>query len=182
MRSVGRTFATALLALVLAGTALAGSTPKRFPALRYGIGSEPTWGGGTFGGVPYSTRRAVVAWNMKARTLTLYLLRQKHVTCSGLGRAITAPGLLVQALITARPLAHVVGHPIPDQTLQFVLHRDGRAAVGALKQGVRLVLTRVDSYPGGVWHGKLSVPKKVYADGKVYGYRGTFAAKWCQVR
>ena len=169
--------------LAFAGAAFAAhQPPKRFPALRYGIGNEPTWGGGTFGGVPYSTRQAVVAWSRSARTLTVYVLRQKRVTCSGLEHAITAPGLLVQALITARPLAHVVGHVIPDQTLQFVLHRDGRTAVGAMKQGVRLVITRVDSHRGGVWHGRLSVPKKVYADGKLYGYRGTFAAKWCQVR
>jgi len=46
---------------------------------------------------------------------------------------------------------------------------------------VQLVLTRVDTYRNGVWHGRLSVPKKIYADGKLYGYHGTFAARWCQV-
>jgi hypothetical protein len=32
-----------------------------------------------------------------------------------------------------------------------------------------------------VWHGYFAVPKKVYANGELYGYSGTFAAKWCQV-
>jgi hypothetical protein len=183
MCRVGRTLVVFLAVLALAGSAVAAQQPpKRFPALRYGVGAEPNWGGGTFAGVRYKPHQAVVAWAMKARTLTLYLLRQKHVGCSSLDHAITAPGLLVQALITARPLSRVVGHVIPNQTLQFVLHRDGRVAVGAMKQGVRLVLTRIDSHRGGVWHGRLSVPKKIYADGKLYGYRGTFAARWCQVR
>ena len=116
-----------MAALVLAASAAAaGKPPKRFPALHYGIGAQPTWGGGTFAGESYAPRAAVVAvWNMKARTLTLYLLRQRHVTCSGLADSITAPGVLVQALITARPLAQVIGKPIPDQTLQFVTHRRG---------------------------------------------------------
>jgi hypothetical protein len=183
MSSVGRALVVCVVALVLVGSAsAAGKPPKRFPALRYGIGAEPTWGGGTFAGETYSPRAAVVAWSMRARTLTLYLLRQRHVTCSRLGEAITAPGVLVQALIAARPLAQAIAKPLPDQTLQFVTHREERVGVGALKEGVRLVLTRVDTHPGGVWHGRLSVPKKVYADGKLYGYRGTFAARWCQVR
>ena len=182
MCGVGRAVVVCVAFFVFAGSAAGAEPPKGFPALKYGIGVEPMWGGGTFAGEAYSPRTAVVAWSMKARTLTLYLLRERHVTCGGLGRAITAPGLLVQALITARPLAKVVARPIPSQTLQFVTHREGRVGVGALKEGVRLVLTRVDSHPGGVWHGRLSVPKKVYADGKLYGYRGTFAARWCQVR
>ena len=183
MSRVGRALVVCVAVLVVVGSAAAaGKPPKRFPALHYGIGVEPTWGGGTFAGEAYAPRAAVVAWSRKARTLTLYLLRQKHVTCSGLADAVTAPGVLVQALITARPLAHAIGKPIPNQTLQFVTHREGRVGVGALKEGVRLVLTRVDTRPAGVWHGKLSVPKKVYADGKLYGYRGTFAARWCQVR
>lgn len=182
MCCVGRTLAVLVAVVAVAGSALAAQQPpKRFPALRYGSGNEPNWGGGTFAGIRYKPHQAVVAWNTKARTLTVYLLRQRHVTCASLNDAITAPGLLVQALITARPLKRVVGHAIPDQTLQFVLHRNGRVAVGAMKNGVRLVLTRVDSHRNGIWHGRLSVPKKVYADGKLYGYRGTFAAKWCQV-
>src|SRR5205085_11141150 len=123
MSGVLRVVLVCIAALVLVGSAAAaGKPPKRFPALRYGTGTEPTWGGGTFAGEAYAPRQAVVAWSMKARTLTLYLLRQKHVTCSSLGDAITAPGVLVQALITARPLAHVIAKPIPDQTLQFVTH------------------------------------------------------------
>ena len=174
--------AAALLLFVVSGSAFAATSGARFPRLSYGVGNEPTSGGGYFASAPYVPRTAVVAWNVKARTLTLYLLRQQDVGCRRLRRTITAPGLLVQALITARPLAAVVGRPIPNQTLQFVTHRRGRVGVGALKKGVRLVLTRVDSYPGGVWHGSLTLRTRVYADGRVYGYRGTFAARWCQLR
>jgi hypothetical protein len=51
-----------------------------------------------------------------------------------------------------------------------------------LKTGVRLVFTGIDSYPGGVWHGSLTIPTKKYANGLIYGYHGTFAARFCQVK
>jgi hypothetical protein len=51
-----------------------------------------------------------------------------------------------------------------------------------LKHGAQLKFTRVDSFPGGVWLGIFRVPRRVYADGNVYGYNGTFEAKWCVQR
>ena len=53
--------------------------------------------------------------------------------------------------------------------------------VAGLKQGARLTFTSVDSYPGGVWRGVLKVATRRYGNGKVYGYNGTFAAKWCEL-
>jgi multiple sugar transport system substrate-binding protein len=53
--------------------------------------------------------------------------------------------------------------------------------IAGLKAGSRLTFESVDSYPGGVWRGRFALPTRTYGDGKVYGYRGTFAAEFCQV-
>jgi hypothetical protein len=126
-----------------------------------------------------------VAWNRSKRSLTLYLLRGTKVSCGTLKRDVTRPGHTIQALITARPIRALVGHAIPDQSLQFITYStnpNARVNDAGLRQGVKLVITRIDSYPHGVWHGSLTVPTKVYGNGKVYGYHGTFAARWCEQR
>jgi len=40
----------------------------------------------------------------------------------------------------------------------------------------------VDSYPGGFWRGVFKVSTRIYGVGKLYGYNGTFAAGWCQLK
>jgi hypothetical protein len=74
--------------------------------------------------------------------------------------------------------------PAEDPALFLTYRRNPNAPIDAagLTHGVKLVLTRINSYPGGVWHGTLSAPTKVYNDGKVYGYEGSFAAQWCDLR
>ena len=181
-----RVLALGIAVCTVAASAYAAGVSNRFPHMRLGIGNEPTAGGGIVAGVPYRTRSAVVAWNRRERTLTLYLIRLSGVSCGTLKREITRPGHVVQALIRARPLSAVVARPVPDQTLQFVTYyrnpKKHPLNAAGLKQGVSLVMTRVDSYPGGVWRGTLYVPTKVYGNGKVYGYRGSFAARWCDLR
>ncbi len=41
-------------------------------------------------------------------------------------------------------------------------------------------LLRVDTFPRGIWHGRLTIPHRVYGDGRTYAYAGTFAARWCE--
>jgi hypothetical protein len=179
-----RLLAISVIGCVFAGAALASSTAT-FPRLQLGIGNESTAGGGMVAGAPYRTHSAFVAWNRRRKDLTLYLVRARGVDCRNLIKVARRPGNLIQAVIKARPLANYVYHRLPDQTLQFVTHyADTHRPLhdAGLRQGVKLVLTRVDSYPGGVWHGRLTVPTKVYGDGKVYGYRGTFAAGWCDLK
>ena len=41
-----------------------------------------------------------------------------------------------------------------------------------MRNGPKVALSRVDTYPGGVWHGRFTVPQLAYGDGKVYAYNG----------
>jgi hypothetical protein len=155
-----------------------------FPRQRLGGGAQPNSGGGVVAGDNYVTRAAVVAWNRKSGDLTLYLLWRKRVSCATLRRTITQPGHLIQVHVTDEPRVNV-GRPTPEAQVAFLtIFRNPKVPtkIAGLRHGAQLTFTRVDSYPGGVWHGVFKVPRRVYGDGKLYGYNGTFAAKWCVLR
>ena len=174
---------SALAALLLTSAAFAPTgAQKPFPRVRAGLGNQPISGGGFVAGDRLVTRGAVVAWNVHFGTLTLYLLPRARVTCRTLRLATQKPGHLIQVYVTSKPRVSV-GRPVPDPQVAFLtIYRTKPMHVAGLKQGAQLTFTRIDSYPGGVWHGMFSVPRRVYGDGQLYGYKGTFAAKWCQLR
>ena len=182
-------FAVALCAawlVMLSPAVLKAATPKStpFPALRAGTGNQPTKGAAFVGGTRYVPRSAVIAWSRKWSTLTLYLLLSKSPTCGTLQNAVSRPGYLVQVFVTGKP--HVtLGRSAADPQVAFVttyFDPNTPPHVSGLKHGGVLKFTHIDSHPKGVWHGSLSVPKRKYGDGKIYGYNGTFAARWCDVR
>jgi hypothetical protein len=176
-------FAT-LVALSVGAVSAAAGVEASFPRLRLGVGAERTTGGGVVEGDRYVTRAAVVAWNRKEGDLTLYLLWRRRVTCATLRRTITRPGHLIQVHVTDVPRVRVGRQTVDPQVAFLTIYRNPRVPthIAGLRQGAQLTFTRVDSYPGGVWHGSFKVPRRVYGDGKLYGYSGTFAAKWCQLR
>ena len=173
---------TALVVLVVASTAVASEADKAFPRIQAGVGNEPNSGGGVVDGTPYVPRSTVVAWNRHWGSLTLYLLPRAGVTCTTLRAATQKPGNRIQVYVTSKPTVRV-GRPVPDPQVAFVtVHPEKPMDVAAALHAARLTFSRVDTYPGGVWHGSFIMPHRTYGNGKVYGYHGTFAAKWCQLR
>lgn len=181
---VKRVGVATLIVLLVAAVPANAELQKAFPPLRNGLGDEPTSGGGVVAGDRYVTHAAVVAWNRKWNSLTLYLLWRRRVTCGTLPLTIKRPGHLIQVHVTSEPRVNV-GRPVADPQVAFLtIYRNPKVPthIAGLKHGAQLRFTRVDSYPGGVWHGVFQVPRRVYGDGKLYGYSGTFAAKWCEFR
>jgi hypothetical protein len=180
---VRRVCVATLVVLLVAAVPAYAQSQKAFPRLRMGLGYERNSGGGVVAGDGYVTRAAVVAWNRKWNSLTLYLLWRRRVTCGTLRSVIARPGHLIQVHVTDKPRVNVT-RPVANPQVAFLtIYRDPNAPphVAGLKEGAQLKFTRVDSYPGGVWHGLFKVPRRYYGDGKLYGYNGTFAAKWCQL-
>jgi len=172
----------ALAVLAAASTAVASETEKAFPRIQAGVGNEPTSGGGVVDGDRYVPRSVVVAWNRHWGSLTLYFLPRAGVSCRTLRAATQKPGHLIQVYVTGKPRVRV-GRPVPEPQVAFVtVHEDKPMDVAAALHAARLTFSRVDTYPGGVWHGSFDMPHRTYGNGKVYGYHGTFAAKWCQLR
>jgi hypothetical protein len=172
-----------LVVLLLAAVPANAESQKAFPRLRVGTGHEPTSGGGVVAGDAYRTRAAVVAWNRKSNSLTLYLFWRRGVSCATLLRIAAKPGHLIQVHVTSEPRI-TVGSVADPQVAFLTVYRNPKVPthIAGLKEGAKLKFTRVDSYPGGVWHGVFQVPRRRYGDGMVYGYNGTFAAKWCELR
>jgi hypothetical protein len=182
---VVKTVVLAVLAvlLVTAGPAYA-QLQGAFPRVRLGFGGQSNSGSGVVAGDPFIARSAVVAWNRRWNTLTLYLVPRPTVTCGTFLRAIGKPGQLIQVYVTNKPRVYV-WRPMARPAVAFVTVSSNPKVpehVSGLKNGAQLTFTRVDSYPGGVWRGIFSVPTRTYGDGKVYGYSGTFAATWCELR
>jgi hypothetical protein len=184
MSMTSRRAAAAFVVLLTLAAPASATVAQSFPQIRIGTGKQRTTGGGVVAGDRYVTRNAVIAWNRKWHNLTLYLLWRRQVTCATLRQTITKPGHLIQVHVTDAPRVSI-GRPVAAPQVAFLTIFRNPAVptkIAGLKQGARLRFTRVDSFPGGVWHGVFSVPQHVYGDGRLYGYSGTFAAKWCQLR
>jgi hypothetical protein len=153
-----------------------------FPRERMGVGNERTTGGGVIAGEPFTPHSAAVVWNRKYNALTLYLLPQRGVTCSKLKGEAAKPGRLIQVSIPSGRRVKV-NKPIVAQAVFILIPRDPTKPQQAsgLKNGPKITLSRVDTYPGGIWHGRFTVPRLEYGDGRVYAYNGTFSARWCQI-
>jgi hypothetical protein len=179
--------ALAVMAVALAAAAVPASArvDTAFPRVHLGSSVLVTSGGGTVAGDVYATKSAVIVWNRKWNNLTLYLLWRRNVTCTSLVRAAQLPGHLVQVHVASVPRVHV-GRPMAGTQVAFVTVYRKQANkpehVAGLKNGAKLTLQSVDTFPHGIWTGWFSVPTRMYGDGKVYGYSGTFAATFCQLR
>ena len=145
-----------------------------------GVGSERTTGGGMIAGVRFTPHSALVVWNRKYNALTLYLLPQRGVTCSKLKHEAARPGRLIQVSIPSGRKVKV-NKPMIAHAVFLLIPRDPTKPQqgSGLRNGPKVALSRVDTYPGGVWHGRFTVPQLEYGDGRVYAYNGTFSARWC---
>jgi hypothetical protein len=180
-----RRLVLALLVVALAAAAPAAARIDRaFPRERLGMSLTVTAGGGVVAGHPYATRSAAVVWSRRWNTLTLYLFRRRKVSCRTLVQAVQVPGHLIQIHVASRPRVHITRPMAQPQVAFLTVYRDRSKPthVAGLKRGARLVFDSVNSYPRGVWRGRFTLPTRVYGDGKIYGYRGTFAARFCQLK
>jgi hypothetical protein len=175
----------ALLVLTLAAAAPAAARINQaFPRERLGVSLAVTSGGGVVAGRPYVTQSAAVVWSRRWSSLTLYLFRRRKVTCRTLLHVAQIPGHLIQIHVTSRPRVHI-NRPMAQPQVAFLTISRDRARpthVAGLRHGAKLIFQSVNSYPRGIWRGRFALPTRVYGDGKIYGYRGTFAARFCQVK
>jgi hypothetical protein len=168
------TIATAALALALAASAAAAKTP--YPPPTGGAGAEPTGGAGVGAGVAFHPRFALATYEPIGGNYVLYLT-QTPVQCTR--TYLAKPPYLTVSVVTGSPL--VVGRPSLQRGDNDFVQVDFYVSAThyyAVQPGVKLVLTRVGSVPGSVWHGSVAVPT-THFEGKTFSFDGTFAARWC---
>jgi hypothetical protein len=164
----------AVLALALAAGAGAAKTP--YPPPTGGSGAEPTGGAGIGAGVAFHPRFALATYEPIGGHYVLYLTRTP-VPCTR--TYLAKPPYLTVSVVTGSPL--VVGKPSLQRGAADFVQVDffvSPTHYYAVQPGVKLVLTRVDASPNGVWHGTVAVPTTRF-EGKTFSFEGTFAARWC---
>ncbi len=172
--------ATVVLVAALCCATLADAGGVPFPSERAGSGTEPTRGSGRFGETAFTARSAVVQWDGRMRLLTLYVFERSAVGCGGLRRTIDVRrGRSIHVVVTRRSARLPIGRRIPPLFVRFV-ERQGAtdAELQVVQLGALVRFTRVDTRPGGTWHGRLAIRPHRVARAS-YSYAGTFAATWC---
>ena len=182
-----RTFASvpaiALAVVVLACLLVPVASAAVFPRERMGIGNERTTGGGIIAGTRFTPRSAVVVWKRKWSSLTLYLLAQKGVTCAKLkheagGRAASSRSASRAphgSTSTSRRSRRPSSSRSPATRRSPSRRRASRTARRSPSPGSTPTLAACGT-------GGSRCRSLAYGDGRVYAYKGTFAARWCDFR
>ena len=173
-----------MLRVLLAAALLAG--PGAYPAQHEGTGREPTAGQGVFAGTSFVPRSALVDYELGASccpqktvgTVNVFLFEQPGVRCAKL-EAAKYKRFFSYSVETNGKKLPVERKPAAKWFQQASFNVVGLTTgfqPGAANVGI--VFTRVDTAPGAVWHGRVSVARQRF-NGKTYSLSATFAAAWC---
>jgi hypothetical protein len=170
-----------LPAVALVVTVAAGLGP--YPAQRQGSGREPTAGGGIFAGTRFVPRSALSDYEIglsccpdkTVGNVNVYVFERPGVTCRSLEAAKSNRFFSYTVETDGKKL------PVASVTPTGFFQQASFNVVGlttGFQPGVTIVFTRIDTSAGGVWHGRIKVPRQPY-NHKVFAFTGTFAAHWC---
>jgi hypothetical protein len=176
---VKRSLVLAVAALLTIVAVLASSAAAKtpVPSRPEGKGSEPTAGAGLIAGAPFHPRDALALLDISFDQVEIYLF-PRRVACSDVLLA-NPPYLEVTVDTNGSPL--IVDHPSPQNGRAFV-QADFHPGTGnkyyGIQPGVSITFTRIDTSRRGVWHGQLTIRRQRFK-GRLFSYKGTFAARWC---
>jgi hypothetical protein len=170
-------FAPLIVAAVVVLTLSSAWAKTPLPGKAQGSGTERTAGVGTIGGKPFRAVSAIAQYATPGGDIYIYIFGKPVANACRVVSYADAPYVWVWLHTEGTP--PVVGRPSRSNgrdvvQVNFVL----QGHYVAVQPGVRLVLTRVDPKPNGLWRGRLTV-NKTFLSGKTYAYSGTFAARWC---
>jgi hypothetical protein len=174
--------APAIAALLAAGGAMtAASQPVApFPRQVAGNGSEQTSGGGRDYGVAFRARSAIIFWTTGPRPFGGRLMLEIVDRPAVCARTPTVSGPPLRTLNMALPIgrgALPLGRALPGRLSFSKVIAPGRVVFTAVP--ARATVTRVDTRPGGIWHGRLVAPGRRVPGAGILAFQGTFAARWC---
>jgi hypothetical protein len=169
------------LAVALVGVVAAGLGP--YPAQHQGSGREKTAGSGIFAGTRFVPRSALSDYEIgpsccPQKTIgevNVFLSERPSVTCRSLEAAKSKRFFSYTVETDGNKLP--TGRVAPSSFFQQASFNIVGLTTG-FQPGVSIVFTRIDTSPGGVWHGRINVPRQTY-NHKTYALTGTFAARWC---
>jgi hypothetical protein len=166
---------------------LAAGVSATYPPQIAGHGVERTAGMGVFADTPFHPRSALVDYETgrsccpegTVGDVSVYLFERSGVRCRSLEAAKSRRFFSYEVQTDGRPVP--VGRPF---SLSSFFQQASFNVVGlteGVQSGARIVFTRVDTRPGGVWHGTIRVVS-TRLSGHRYAFHGSFAAAWCGSR
>jgi hypothetical protein len=170
-----------LPAVVLVVSVVVGVGP--YPAQHQGSGREPTAGSGVFAGTRFVPRSALTDYEVglsccpdkTVGNVNVFLFERPGVTCRSLEAAKSKRffSYTVETDGEGLPVARVVPSGLFQQASFNIV-----GLTTGFQPGVSITFSRIDTAAGGVWHGRIKVPRQTY-NHKTYAFTGTFAAHWC---
>jgi hypothetical protein len=154
-----------------------------YPAQHEGAGKEPTTATGIFAGTQFVPRSALADYELGASCcpqktvgqVNVYLFEQPGVGCGNLEKAKGKRFFSYTLETDGKTLP--AGRVAPASLFQQASFNVVGSTTG-FQPGVSITFTRIDTAPGGEWHGRIKVPLQKFG-GKTYSLDGTFAADWC---
>lgn len=147
------------------------------PRVIRGTGTETTAGQGSYGDEPFTARSAVV---VEIANGTVWIeLFEIQATCASRNRI----GPLGHFVLVTTPVSRAtlselpVGSPLRVYQTFWVSRQGSRSDIDGV--GGAVMLTKVDTNPGGYWRGRIVLPNSKSSRGRREHLQGSFAAEWC---
>jgi hypothetical protein len=166
-------------------------TPANMPEITRGAGTETMYAHGYYGKRTFIARGGVVLFqrNQDAFEIILY---PEPVSCALWYRGTPAGiELDIDVYANAKTLRNVpISHPLNEYYVNWVTSRGNNSKLDTaaashsfdgLGEPGLVILTAIDTTPGGFWRGRIVTRESKTADGVRQAFNGTFAAQWCNI-
>lgn len=165
--------------------------PANMPEITRGAGTETTHASGYYGNRTFVARGGVVLFQRNEDAFEIVLFPEP-VSCALWYRGTPAGiELDIDVYANAKTLRNVsIGRPLNEYYINWVTSRgntsnsDEAAASNnfdGLGEPGLVVLTAIETIPGGFWRGRVATRDSKTATGVRQAFNGTFAAQWCNI-
>jgi hypothetical protein len=144
-----------------------------------GAGDETTGGGGAYGNRRFDAVSAFVFSSPTGLWLRIY--SDRYTCASAFAASAQAQGLWFEAALSTDPEGTArlsLNTPLSDGIAGFEFQQRKDRTIGD-HVDARIILTRIDTRPTGIWHGRVYLPPTEDVFGVRILFDGSFAAKWC---
>jgi hypothetical protein len=176
---------------LLAQHAYSLTAPADIPEMNRGTGTDTMHGKGYYGRRSFTARGGVVLFRPDQDAFEI-ILYPEPVPCSLWYRG-TPAGLefTIDVYANAKRLAAIpIGRPLNEYYVNWVTTRGNSSQLDTaaasrnfdgLGEPGQVILTAIETTPGGFWRGKVVTHPSKTAAGVRQAFTGTFAAQWCNM-
>lgn len=166
-------------------------TSADVPEVTRGSGTETTHASGYYGNRTFVARGGVVVFQRNEDAFDIILFPEP-VSCAWWYRGTPAGiELDISVYANAKTLRNVpIDRPLNEYYVNWVTSRGSNSTLDTaaashnfdgLGEPGLVILTAIDTTPGGFWRGRIVTRESKTAGGVRQAFNGTFAAQWCNI-